>query len=118
MNLAKKTKKRKCDECENEVGTMKTYLCDDCAYRNWDEGFSSQAEFAETMFEKQERVRKEKNKKINKKINRANPSDEDLKPLTTYYDGEVICSKCKKVRISYSSFGKIKNLLKTLKKPC
>jgi thiol-disulfide isomerase/thioredoxin len=92
-------KSKKCAECDKPVGTMKPTLCDDCAYKNWDEGFSSQADYSDKMFEQQQKEKKWR------EIFRTNTA---TKTLLTQYIHEwrgwqpFWCGTCKTLKLSFA----------------
>lgn len=91
----KEKKKIYCERCKrnvNEEDYSRAHgMCDVCYAEVWDEGFSSQADYSDKMFE----LQLEKEWEDNERMNKENIKDEDIKYFFDHYwIGRIVCRKC------------------------
>lgn len=108
----------KCQKCNSDTERLFHGLCKKCYGKQWDEAFSSQADYSDKMYE----LEKKKDTELNKKVNVSNPKEKDIqKSIDSKWTGTVECTKCHNRRVSMKKYEKLRKeekLLEHLKLPC
>ena len=91
-----------CEKCKCEVKdsdfNKSSNMCDSCYSKNWDENFSSQADYSDELFEIQCQEEWEHNELLNKK----DIKDKDIHYFfDKYWVGKIKCRKCSYLRTSW-----------------